>query len=282
MRYRAIVATFLALCLSVLITTAPASAAEPPPSTAGMTYDDVRNTGLANNCPTLEATVRGSIPLDGGKRYKLVDLCIQPSNFLVKSEEEVAKNKRSGASFVPGKVMTRLTSSLDAIEGSLTLNDDGSVTFKEEDGIDFQAITVQIPGGEQFPMLFTVKNLVATTQPGANAINSSSDFQGEFKVPSYRTSNFLDPKGRGLTTGYESAVAIPSSGDDAELAKENVKRFITGKGEMSLQVRQINAETGEIAGDFESRQPSESDMGSKEPSDVKIRGIFYGRVTDAV
>jgi photosystem II oxygen-evolving enhancer protein 1 len=278
MRYRAIVATFLALCLSMFIT---ACSSELPTSTEGLTYDDVHNTGLANNCPTIEATVRGVIPLDQGEGYRLNNLCIQPTDFSVKTEEEGAKGKRRASSYIPAKVMTRLTSSLDAIEGSLSLNGDGSVTFKEEDGIDFQAITVQIPGGEQFPTLFTIKSLVATSQPGANAINSSTDFQGEFRVPSYRTSNFLDPKGRGLTTGYESAVAIPASGDDEELAKENVKRFLSGKGNISLQVRQINSETGEIAGDFESIQPSESDMGSKEPSEIKIRGVFYGRVSPA-
>lgn len=277
MRYRAIVATFLAFCLSVLIT---ACSSELPTSTEGLTYEDVHNTGLANNCPELEATIRGTIPLDSGKSYKLTNLCIQPTSFFVKSEEE-GGGKRRGSSFIPGKVMTRLTSSLDAIEGTINVNNDGSLTFTEEDGIDFQAITVQVPGGEQFPFLFTIKKLVATTQPGQSAINSSTDFQGEFNVPSYRTSNFLDPKGRGLTTGYESAVAIPSSGDAEELAKENVKRFISGKGNISMQVSQINADTGEISGNFESIQPSESDMGSKKPSDIKIRGVFYGRISEA-
>jgi photosystem II oxygen-evolving enhancer protein 1 len=129
--------------------------------------------------------------------------------------------------------------------------------------------------------LFTIKNLVASTQPGQTAITASTDLEGEFRVPSYRTSNFLDPKGRGLTTGYESAVAIPASGDDEKLRKENVKRFLSGKGDISLQVSQVSPETGEVAGVFESMQPSESDMGSKEPSDIKIRGIFYGRISEA-
>ncbi len=277
MRYRAIVATFLAFCLSVLVT---ACSSSEPTSSEGLTYEEIRNTGLANNCPEIQATLRGTIPLDNGKTYKLTGLCIQPTTFFVKSAEESVRGRKA-ASYIPGKVMTRLTSSLDAIEGTIKVNGDNSLTFTEEDGIDFQAITLQIPGGDQFPLLFTVKNLVATTQPGQSSITSSSDFQGEFKVPSYRTSNFLDPKGRGLTTGYESAVAIPSSGDDDELKKENVKRFITGKGTISLQVSKIDAETGEISGDFESVQPSESDMGSKEPSEIKIRGIFYGRVAEA-
>jgi photosystem II oxygen-evolving enhancer protein 1 len=276
MRYRAIVATFLALCLSVLIT---ACSSELPTSKEDLTYDEIRNTGLANSCPTIQATVRGSIPLESGKNYKLTDLCIEPNEYFVKEESEGRGKRR--VEFIPGKVMTRETSSLEAIEGLLTLSSDGVVTFKEEDGIDFQAITVQIPGGEQFPFLFTIKSLVASSQPGQNAITSSTDFQGAFKVPSYRSSNFLDPKGRGLTTGYESAVAIPSSGDDDKLKRENVKRYISGKGEISLNVSQIDSDSGEIAGTFESLQPSESDMGSKEPSDIKIRGTFYARVSDA-
>ncbi len=278
MRYRAIVATLLAFCLSVLIT---ACSSELPTSKEDLTYDEIRNTGLANSCPQIQSTVRGSIPLESGKNYKLTDLCIEPAEYFVKEETEGARGKRR-AEFIPGKIMTRETSSLEAIEGLLTVSNDGVVTFKEEDGIDFQAITIQIPGGEQFPFLFTIKSLVASSQPGQSAITSSTDFQGAFKVPSYRSSNFLDPKGRGLTTGYESAVAIPSSGDDDKLKRENVKRYISGTGDISLQVSQISGDTNEISGTFESIQPSESDMGSKEPSDIKIRGTFYARVTDAV
>jgi photosystem II oxygen-evolving enhancer protein 1 len=279
MRYRAIVATFMALCLSVLITAC--SSSEVSKSKEGMTYEDIRNTGLANSCPEIEATLRGTIPLDSGKSYKLSDLCIQPTTFFVKSAEAVASNKKRGSDFIPGKVMTRFTSSLDRIEGTIKVNADSSLTFTEEDGIDFSAITLQIPGGDQFPLLFTIKNLIATTQPGLASITSSTDFQGSFKVPSYRSSNFLDPKGRGLTTGYESAVAIPSSGDSDELKRENVKRYISGKGNISLQVSKIDAATGEISGSFESLQPSESDMGSREPSDIKIQGVFYARVAEA-
>jgi photosystem II oxygen-evolving enhancer protein 1 len=137
---------------------------------------------------------------------------------------------------------------------------------------------VKLPGGEMYPFLFTIKDLVAKSQPGLKAITTSTDFVGEFKVPSYRTSNFLDPKGRGLTTGYDSAIALPSRADSEELVKENTKAFVTGRGEISLQVAQVNGATGEIAGTFESIQPSDTDMGGKEPVDVKIQGIFYGRV----
>lgn len=35
----------------------------------------------------------------------------------------------------------------------------GNVELVEEDGIDYAAVTVQLPGGERVPFLFTVKNL---------------------------------------------------------------------------------------------------------------------------
>jgi len=47
------------------------------------------------------------------------------------------------------------------------------------------------------------------------ALQGNADgFGGEFTVPSYRGSTFLDPKGRGAATGYDTAVALPASGDD--------------------------------------------------------------------
>lgn len=42
--------------------------------------------------------------------------------------------------------MTRLTYSLDEISGDFEIKPDGSVAFKEEDGIDYAAVTVQLPG----------------------------------------------------------------------------------------------------------------------------------------
>ncbi|MBD2020326.1 photosystem II manganese-stabilizing polypeptide [Leptolyngbya sp. FACHB-36] len=276
MRYRALIAALLAFCFSFVLTACAGDAQAT--SRESLTYDQIRGTGLANSCPLLEETSRGSIPIESGKSYVLTGLCLQPTTFFVKEE---GQNKRQKAEFVPAKVMTRYTSSIDAVQGKLNVNSDGSLTFEEEDGIDFQPITVQLPGGERVPFLFTIKSLVATTQPGATSINTSTDFEGVFRVPSYRTSNFLDPKGRGLTTGYDNAVALPAQADSEELRKENVKRFQMDKGRISLQVSKIDSVTGEVAGTFESEQPSETDMGSREASDVKIRGLFYARVEAA-
>ena len=272
MRYRSFVVAFLVLCLGVLVAfTAPTANAA---SKEQMTYDEIVGTGLANKCPEISAFTRGTIPLESGKAYTLTDLCLEPQQYFVKEEPA---SKRKAAEFVEGKLLTRETTSLEQITGTIAISDNGVVTLIEQEGIDFQPITVQLPGGEQFPFFFTIKNLVANTEPGFNAITSSVDFQGSFKVPSYRGSGFLDPKGRGLATGYDSAVALPAAAD--EYVGSTVKQTPIGKGEISLQVAKVDGETGEIAGIFESIQPSDTDLGVKEAVDVKIRGIFYGRVT---
>ena len=42
---------------------------------------------------------------------------------------------------------------------------------------------------------------------------------------------------------------------------------------------QIDPSTGEVAGVFESIQPSDTDLGSKAPKDVKITGLWYGQLS---
>jgi len=271
MRYRALIATLLALCLGFL------TACGGGGDNTAATYEDIKNTGLAVRCPEIPATVRGSIPLDIDQSYRITDLCLEPSEYAVKGES----SGRREASFVPGKLLTRFTYTLTSINGPLEFNEDGGLTFYEEDGMDFQPITVLLPGGEEVPFLFTVKELVARTQPNLNSINTSTNFEGEFSVSSYRTSAFLDPKGRGLSSGYDTAVALPASGDDEELLQENVKRFVKGTGEIGLQVTKVDSTTNEIAGFFASEQPSDTDMGAKDAVDVKITGTFYARIEPA-
>lgn len=274
MPYRALLAAFLAVCLGLLTACSSGPITE---DRASLTYDQIVNTGLANNCPELPETARGSVSLEQGQKYKLTHLCLQPSQVFVKEEPA---NKRQEAEFVAGKVLTRKTSSLDQIYGDLAIQG-SDLVFNEKGGIDFQAITVLLPGGEEVPFLFTTKGLVATAADSGSAITTSTDFVGDYRVPSYRTSNFLDPKGRGLTAGYESAMALPSAGDSSELKKENVKQFITGKGKISLAITKVDGSTGEVAGVFEAVQPSDTDMGGKAAVDVKLIGQFYGQVESA-
>ena len=276
MRYRAIIATVLALCLGVLT----ACSEEPSDfvDKSQLTYDQVLGTGLANKCPRLASGRRGTIEVATDTTYKIKDMCLQPIEFYVKEEPT---NQRREAEFVPGKLLTRSTSSLDQIVANLKLNQDGKFLFQEIDGIDFQPITVQLPGGEQIPFLFTVKGLTAQSPSGLEDINTSTDLEGDFKVPSYRGALFLDPKGRGVASGYDNAIALPAQADDEELERANVKRYTEGKGHISLQIEKVDQVTGEIAGTFESDQPSDTDLGAQEPEEVKIRGIFYGRIEEA-
>jgi photosystem II oxygen-evolving enhancer protein 1 len=277
MRYRALIVAFLALCLGILTACSQGPAAVT--DREQLTYDEIIGTGLANQCPQISEFTRGTIALEPNKTYLVSDMCLEPQEYFVKEEP---KSKRQEAEFIPGKLLTRDTTSLEQITGTITVSSNGVLTFKEEEGIDFQPITIQIPGGEQFPFFYTIKSFEGQTEPGFTSINSSVDFEGTFKVPSYRGAGFLDPKGRGVYTGYDTAVALPASGDVQEYSRANVKETTSGKGTMSLQVTKVDGSTGEIAGVFESIQPSDTDLGARDAVDIKIRGNFYARVEPEV
>ena len=249
----------------------PAQAYDPKTTT----YDEILNTGLANKCPQITEFTRGTIAISVDQPLDILDMCLEPQEYFVKEEPT---NKRQEERFVQGKLLTRDTSSLEQIRGSLTVDADGVLTLKEKDGIDFQISTVLLPGGEEVPFFFTIKKLVATTEAGFTSVSTSADFEGKYKVPSYRGATFLDPKGRGLSSGYDNAVALPAGADKGDYTRSNIKQIDTGKGEISLQVTKVDADTGEVSGVFEAIQPSNSDLGAEEPEEVKIRGVFYARL----
>lgn len=227
-----------------------------------MTYLQVKGSGLANTCPVLETGTSNLKDLPAGN-YNFDGFCMEPTSFKVK--------EGSGGEYVDTKLMTRLTYTLDAMSGKMTIGGDGKVTFKEEDGIDYAPSTVQLPGGERVAFLFTVKQL--------DAKGALNNFKGDFNVPSYRGSSFLDPKGRGGSTGYDTAVALPARGDDDAFAKENGKSVAALKGSIVLSTAKVDPATGQIAGVFQSIQPSDTDLGAKPPKDIKITGNWYARLS---
>merc|ERR1712100_372859 len=233
----------------------------------GLTYLQVKGSGLANTCPVIEGGSTNLRDLPAGD-YNFDKFCMEPTSVKVKEESQF---KGGDSGFVDTKLMTRLTYTLDEMSGMIVIGGDGKLSFAEEDGIDYAATTVQLPGGERVPFLFTVKELVAKGNLG--------QFGGDFIVPSYRGSSFLDPKGRGATTGYDTAVALPAAGDAEELEKENSKSTKVLKGSIVFSTASINNETGEIAGVFESIQPSDTDLGAKAPKDIKITGLWYGQLS---
>jgi len=238
-----------------------------------LSYLQVKGTGLAYRCS--EVIGEGTITPKPGQ--KLVDMCIEPKAWAV--EEEIGKAGKTEKKFVNSKVMTRQTYTLEGIEGTLA-NEGGNIVFKEKEGIDYAATTVQMPGGERVPFLFTVKDLVAKGNGGS--FKPGFQMGGEFSVPSYRTGLFLDPKGRGGTTGYDMAVALPGlqSGEDGdeELFKENNKTFDVTTGRIEMEVNKVNTEESEIGGVFVATQLGDTDMGSKTPKKILTKGIFYAKV----
>ena len=154
-RLRSLLQTAVALCLAACLTLLTACSSDPSKiDLADRTYDDIHNTGLANDCPTLPESARDSISLNNGTKYSLQEMP-PPSAVAVKGEPT---NKRQEAQFVEGRILTRYTSSLDSVYGDLKVSD-SSLVFKEQGGIDFQPITVLLPGGEEI-LTFSSKELL--------------------------------------------------------------------------------------------------------------------------
>merc|ERR1712232_670914 len=229
----------------------------------------VKGSGLANTCPVLDGGSTNLRDISAGDYY-FDKFCMEPTSFKVKEDVQL---KGGNAEFVDAKLMTRLTYTLDDMSGKMKISGDGKVSFVEQDGIDYAPTTVQLPGGERVAFLFTVKQL--------NTSGTLENFGGEFNVPSYRGSSFLDPKGRGGSTGYDTAVALPARGDDETLEKENSKNTAGLKGSIVLSAAKVDPATGEIAGVFQSIQPSDTDLGAKAPKELKITGIWYARLSKA-
>ena len=145
-----------------------------------LTYAQVRGSGLANRCPTVESNGT-EVPVKPGS--KMINVCFEPKSFAVEIDTD------NGKEFATTKLTTRQTYTLAFIEGNL---DPNPITFKEQDGMDFAATTVKLPDGEYVPFLFTVKELVAKGE--GSSFKPGFTWGGEFSVPSYRTGGFLTPK----------------------------------------------------------------------------------------
>ena len=264
MRFRPLLALVLAFCLTFVAAPSSASASFVLGNERGNSrFADVVNTGQAGECKTLPAGSSGSISTDGSFK----NLCLQPTQIFVK----LAASKRKKADFIAAKIVSpRFNSSVDEVYGDLS-----GGKFTEKGGIDFSLITVLAPNGEEFPLAFSVKDMVAD---GGKSIAPGAEFSGTTFTPSYRSADFLDPKSRAKDTGVDYAQGLVAlGGDDADLAKENIKQDLTGKGQITLTVNSVDSGTNEFAGTFAAIQPSDNDLGSREPVDVKLTGNFYGR-----
>ena len=75
----------------------------------GLTYLQVKGTGRANQCPTLDQGASDASALKPGN-YKIDRFCMEPTKITVKEESNV---KGGGSEFVDTKLVTRLTYTLD-------------------------------------------------------------------------------------------------------------------------------------------------------------------------
>jgi len=82
----------------------------------------------------------------------------------------------------------------------------------------------------------------------------------------------LRTQGRGGSSGYDNAVALPAKADADEIQRLNNKTYTPSKGSAVFSVAKVDKETGEIAGVFESIQPSDTEMGAHPSKDIKITG----------
>merc|ERR1719284_2055345 len=112
-----------------------------------------------------------------GAKAKIDEFCLEPTSFQVLED----KLTKSGivTEAVNTKVTTRQTYVLTGMEGDL-VQKDGKLAFVEQDGIDYAPTTVQLPGGERVPFLFTVKSLVASADVAASTIDPGLKLAGKF------------------------------------------------------------------------------------------------------
>ncbi len=265
MRLRPLLALALAFCLTFIAAPTSVSAAFVLGGERGNAqFAETVNTGQAGQCTSLPDGSSGSISADGS----IKDLCLQPTEVFVK----IATKKRQKADFVPAKIISpRFNTSIGEVYGDLS-----GGKFTEKGGLDFALFTVLGPTGEEYPLVFSAKNLVADAS--GKSIAPGTEFTGTTFVPSYRTGDFLDPKSRAKDTGVDYAQGLVAlGGDDEELARENIKQDLTGNGVMTLSIDSVDSNTNEFSGTFVAVQPSDNDLGSKDPVDIKITGKLYGR-----
>lgn len=89
---------------------APASAI-PYDELQGLTYLQVKGSGIANTCPVIDGGSSNLKDVKAGN-YKIQKLCLEPTSFTVKEESQF---KGQESDFTPTKLMTRLTYTLDEV-----------------------------------------------------------------------------------------------------------------------------------------------------------------------
>ena len=77
----------------------------------GLTYLQVKGSGIANTCPVMDGGSSNLKDLKPGN-YSINKFCLEPTSFTVKEESQF---KGGDTEFVKTKLMTRLTYTLDEV-----------------------------------------------------------------------------------------------------------------------------------------------------------------------
>ena len=128
MRIRSLLAFVISLCITFAFVPNTTYAFS---ERGNAQFTDVVNTGKANDCPSLDSSLVGSISLDNGDSLK--GICMHPTEVYVK----VPGSKRKEAEFVATKIISpRNNTTVTEVYGDID-----SGTFTEKGGIDFQSVS---------------------------------------------------------------------------------------------------------------------------------------------
>lgn len=228
----------------------------------GLSYKEVKGSGIANTCPTLGAKAGNELLDMPPGMYQMDKFCMEPTSFQVRP--------LGFQKFEPTTLLTRNTYTLSEMSGTVQVGRDGSVELQEEDGMDYAAVTVKLRGGTEVPFMFAVK--------GLHTAGPHDNMAGQFDVNAYRGSTFMDPSGRGGSTGWDYQKGLQAAGSQDDLDRENFKTAAPTTGHALMAVTKADALTGEVEGVFVTRQLASDDMGAHDPDEVQIEGVWYAQL----
>merc|ERR1711937_756267 len=97
----------------------------------GLTYLQIKGSGLANTCPVLEGTSNVRLVPTGD--YSFDKFCLEQSSFKVKDETQF---KDGRTEFVDTKLMTCLKYFLDDMRGKVKVNGDGKICLERRKKVE--------------------------------------------------------------------------------------------------------------------------------------------------
>jgi photosystem II oxygen-evolving enhancer protein 1 len=200
---------------------------------------------------------RGSIALAPGTVLKTTNLCLEARS--AKYEGKIAK------------IIWGTTSPIGPISAELARDASGKISFTYTGGRHGTQATLQ-QGSQRIPFNFTI-NALEASGAAASQIDTSTNLVGSITVPPLRGLGYTDSRGRGADAGYDQSTAFYAySPEGAVKGTEESRVRESGEGKITFQVKNINAEKGEISGTFISDQPS----GVEGKGEVQVEGYFIG------